>query len=133
MLTTITQSEAEYTAAIAVDGKRDSIAMKTIAILGIVFLPGTFVATLFSINMFKWGGADSGETSSLTVSPSMWIYWAITVPLTVVTFLVWVFLFRRENHQSSKRLTIYRTKPPIESESAAAKRLSGLVSSEKMV
>lgn len=133
MLTTITQSDAEYTAAIAVDGKRDSIAMKTIAILGIVFLPGTFVATLFSINMFKWGGADSGETSSLTVSPSMWIYWAITVPLTVVTFLLWVFWFRRENLKSSKRLTIYRTKPPIEYESAAAKRISNLVSSEKMV
>lgn len=127
MLTTITQSDAEYTAAIAVDGKRDSIAMKTIAILGIVFLPGTFVAALFSSNMFKWGDADSGESSSLTVSPSMWIYWAITVPLTVLTFLLWVFWFRRENHKSSKRLTIYRTKPPIESESATAKRIEKMV------
>lgn len=126
MLNTITQSDAEYTAAIAVDGKRDSIAMKTIAILGIVFLPGTFVATLFSINMFDWGGADRGKTSSLTVSPSMWIYWAITVPLTIVTFLVWVIWSRRENHKSSKRLMIYRTKAPIESESAAA-------TSQKMV
>lgn len=52
ILNIITQSDARYTAAIAVDGKRDSIVMKTIAILGIVFLPGTFVATLFSIDMF---------------------------------------------------------------------------------
>lgn len=133
ILNIVTQSDAEYTAAIAMDGKRDGIAMKTIAILGIVFLPGTFMATLFSINMFDWGDADSGETSSLTVSPSMWIYWAITVPLTLLTFLVWVFWSRRENHKSNKRLMICRTKAPIESESAAATRISSLVSSEKMV
>ena len=29
---------------IAVEGKRDSSAMKTIAVLTIVFLPGTFIA-----------------------------------------------------------------------------------------
>ena len=133
MLNTITQSDAQYTAAIAVDGKRDSIAMKTIAILGIVFLPGTFVATLFSIDMFDWGVVDSEETSSLTVSRSMWIYWAITVPLTVLTFLLWVFWSRRENHKSSKRLMIYRMKAPIEPESAAATKISSLVSNEKMV
>lgn len=130
MLNTITQSDAEYTAAIAVDGKRDSIAVKTISILGIVFLPGTFVATLFSIGMFDWGGADSGTASSLTVSPSMWIYWAITVPLTIVTFVIWVFWSKRENHKSSKRLMIYRTKAPIES---AATKSPSLVPSERMV
>lgn len=132
MLNTITQSDAEYTAAIAVDGKRDSIAMKTIAILGIVFLPGTFVATLFSINMFDWGGSNDGETTSLRVSQSIWIYWAITVPLTVLTFLVWMFWSRSENHKTSKRLMIYR-KAPTQPESAALMKNSGLFSSEKMV
>lgn len=120
MLTAITQSDAEYTAAIAMDGKRDSIAMKTVAILGIVFLPGTYVATLLSINMFDWGAADRRETSSLTISPSMWIYWAITIPLTLVTFLVWMFWSRREHFKSSKRLMIDRTNAPIESKSTSS-------------
>lgn len=65
MLATITQTDAEYTAAIAEDGKRDSVAMKTISLLGVVFLPGTFVATLFSIDMFDWGTANYGRSSSL--------------------------------------------------------------------
>lgn len=108
MLITITQSDAECTAAIAVDGKRDSIATKTIGILGVVFLPGTFVAIVFSINMFKWGGADSGQTSWLRVSPSIWIYWAIMIPLTVVTCLTWVLWSRRENIKSNKRFMNYR-------------------------
>ncbi|KAJ9604492.1 hypothetical protein H2200_011328 [Cladophialophora chaetospira] len=133
MLNTIMQSDAEYTAAIAVDGKRDSIAMKTIAVLGIIFLPGTFVATLFSINMFDWGFDNNGESASLSVSRSMWIYWAITVPLTVVTFLVWVLWSRRENQKSSKRLKIYRSNSPAESDCAAAIKISGLVVGEKAV
>ena len=104
--------------------------MKMIAILEIVFLPGTFVATLFSIDMFDWGVSDNRESSSLTVSRSMWIYWVITVPLTSVTFLVWILWSRRENRKSSKRLMIYRTKPSLESETAAVAKLSD---SEKMV
>ncbi|RYP14770.1 hypothetical protein DL765_006147 [Monosporascus sp. GIB2] len=123
LLNTITQSDAAYTAAIALDGKRDSSAMKTIAILGIVFLPGTYVATLFSIDMFDWGGVDSRGTSGLTVSSSMWIYWAITVPLTVVTFLVWVLWSRRENNKGRGRLAIHHTRAPIESESAAMTKM----------
>ena len=129
MLSAITQNDAEYTAAIAVDGKRDNIAMKTIAILGIVFLPGTFVATLFSINMFDWGG---GDASSLAVSPNMWIYWVITVPLTVVTFLIWLLWSRSENIKSSKRLVTYRANAPMESKGATTQN-SNLISSEKMV
>ena len=42
MLTTVAQSDAEYTAAVAMDGQHDCIAMKTIAVLGVIFLPGTF-------------------------------------------------------------------------------------------
>lgn len=115
------------------DGKRDSIAMKTIAILGIVFLPGTFVATLFSINMFDWGDPNSGEANSLTVSRSIWIYWAITVPLTILTFLIWMFWSRSENNKTSKRLMIYRKKGPVKSENAALMKDSGLFSSDKIV
>lgn len=133
MLNTITQSDAEYTAAIAVDGKRDSIAMKTIAILGIAFLPGTFVATLFSINMFEFGDPSSGGTSSLTVSPSIWIYWAITVPLTVVTCLVWVVWSKKENRETNKRLMLHRTRAFIESKIDGTKKASCPTPSEMMV
>lgn len=133
MLSTITQSDAQYTAAIAVDGKKDSIAMKTISVLGIVFLPPTFVATLFSINMFDWGVNDDKGSTLLKVSPSMWIYWAISVPLTLVTFAVWLLWARKENEKSRKRLMIFRSKTLAESESSAAASIAGFVSCEKIV
>lgn len=132
MLSRITQCDAEYNSAIAMDGKRDNIAMKTIAILGIVFLPGTFVASLFSIGMFDRNAANSGGTASPTVLPSKWIYWAITVPLTVVTILAWVLWSRRENYKRNKALKIYRSMSSIESESAAATKVSTLVFTGKM-
>ncbi|KAK3308479.1 uncharacterized protein B0T15DRAFT_491061 [Chaetomium strumarium] len=137
MLSNITQNDAEYTAAIAVDGKRDSIAMKTISILGIVYLPPTFVATLFSMGMFDWGtGAAGGEGSSsaLRTSPSIWIYFVVAVPLTLATFLVWMLWARRENRKTSQRFRVYRTRT-VESlgTAAAAESTVGLVSGEKMV
>jgi len=86
---------------IAAESKRDSSSMKTIAVLTIVFLPGTFVAVkslqslqratltllqaLFSMPMFNWQ-ADSGTA---VVSPRFWVYWAITAPLTIAVVLVW--------------------------------------------
>lgn len=133
MLNIIAQRDAEYTAAIAVDTKRDSIAMKMIAVLGIVFLPGTYIATLLGMNMFTWSDADSEEISSLKVSPGMWIYWVITVPLTILTFIVWLLLSRKANHESSKRLSTYRKKTPIHGAGTAATKISGPVSREKMV
>jgi Mg2+ and Co2+ transporter CorA len=124
MLSVITQSDAEYTAAIAIDGKRDSIAMRTISILGIIYLPATFVATLFSMDMFSWPGTSnkSNETSSLVASPSIWIYWVVAVPLTVITILIWVVWARRENQKSRQRLMVSRTRSS-ESESGSSEKM----------
>ncbi|THV51360.1 hypothetical protein BGAL_0113g00050 [Botrytis galanthina] len=66
--TTLQRLENQRSLASYISSKRDSSAMKTIAILGIVFLPGTFVAA---------------------VSPSFWIYWIITVPVTLIILGLW--------------------------------------------
>ncbi|PVI01045.1 hypothetical protein DM02DRAFT_654943 [Periconia macrospinosa] len=69
---------------LAKESKRDSTSMKAIAAVTMFFLPGTAVATLFAMPLFKW---DS-ETGSV-VNNHLWIYWAVTVPLTLLTFIVW--------------------------------------------
>lgn len=40
--------------------KRDSTAMKTISLLGAVFLPGTFLASVFSMTFFDFGNGECG-------------------------------------------------------------------------
>ena len=82
----VSQHDNQINADIAKATKRDSSAMTTIAILTIIFLPGAFVAALFSMNMFNWD-AGAGEP---VVSSRFKYYWAVTVPLTIVVIMVWI-------------------------------------------
>lgn len=96
----IAQNEAEYSASLAADSKRDSTAMKAIAIITTVFLPATFLATFFSMSMFDW---DANNSSSPKVSKYIWVYWVIAIPMTVVVMFLWVWLSRLENRNPVKR------------------------------
>ncbi|KAI8623223.1 hypothetical protein F5Y19DRAFT_481969 [Xylariaceae sp. FL1651] len=73
--------------------RRDSELMKSIALLTMIFLPATFVATLFSMGIFDWKGMN-GEI--LTVSPYIWLYIVVTVAITSLTLGTWyLWVMRR--------------------------------------
>lgn len=69
---------------LAREALRDSRAMKTLSVITIVFLPGAFVATLFSTNMFSF--QDNRQ--------EVWIYFVISVPLTAVLLVAWILWLR---------------------------------------
>jgi len=48
-IATASKEESAIMRQIAIETKRDSSAMKTIALLGMFFLPGTFVAVIISL------------------------------------------------------------------------------------
>lgn len=74
----------------AAAASRDSAAMKTLAFLTTLFLPGTFVASVFSTGMFEWKTDSSNtEKSSKVVSDLFWVYWAFAVPLTILVGVSW--------------------------------------------
>ncbi|KAL2065068.1 hypothetical protein VTL71DRAFT_4208 [Oculimacula yallundae] len=84
---------------VALDSKRiaeatrlDSSAMKTIAILTMIFLPGTAVATIFSMSSFF----ESGPDSTFLVSGKFWIYLATAVPITLMVLGFWAIRTRME-------------------------------------
>ncbi|KAI1133267.1 hypothetical protein F5Y10DRAFT_260148 [Nemania abortiva] len=66
---------------------KDSRHMKTIALVTMTFLPGTFFATVFSMTFFNWQGTD-GES---TVSSFIWIYVVFSVLFTALTLLAWYY------------------------------------------
>ena len=103
----VTQQDSEVNLALAREtkelaaaSKQDSSAMKIIAFLTTVFLPGTFIAvhalsistvkiliksqTLFSTPFFNWD-ADSVAHAA---NSNFWFYWAITGPLTLATMFI---------------------------------------------
>ncbi|KAL2013244.1 hypothetical protein VTN00DRAFT_769 [Thermoascus crustaceus] len=52
--------------------KRDSSTLKSLTVLTALFFPATFIAALFALPNFT--------------STPFWLYWVITIPLTLVTF-----------------------------------------------
>ncbi|KAK5633815.1 hypothetical protein RRF57_009529 [Xylaria bambusicola] len=67
---------------------RDSKHMRSIALVTMLFLPGTFFAGVFSMSFFDW----SGNNGQPLVSKYIWIYVLCTVLVTLVTLGLWYFL-----------------------------------------
>ena len=90
---------AESSRRIAEATMSDSASMKTIAILTMVFLPGTAVASFFSMTMFNWG-ASSGQD---VVTRWLWIYFVAAVPLTAIVLAIWWICARRREKDLRRR------------------------------
>jgi len=75
--------------------RQDNNNMRSIAVVGLIYLPGTFVSGMFGMNFFDFS-EESGH-QSWKVSDKLWMYWAITLPLTLVTVIVWVMAFHGES------------------------------------
>jgi len=102
--------------------KRDSNSMKTLSLLGAIFLPATYLASLFSMTFFDFNdnnnysrnngpvSTEGGQTTeqqdgndkNRVVSPDLWIYFVITVPITIIIVLVWRFWDRRREMKFEK-------------------------------
>lgn len=75
--------------AIAAAAKRDSSAMKTIAVMTMVFLPATFLATVFALPVLEWENKTDVRINGFR------LYWAVTVPATLLVFVVWALVTQR--------------------------------------
>ncbi|GFF40474.1 hypothetical protein IFM46972_06226 [Aspergillus udagawae] len=90
----VTQQDAASNIQLAASMKRDSTSMNAIAALTMVFLPGTFIATILSAGTSN-GGRDNAGFDSISV---WWLWAAITVPLTLVVMSSWWF-YKKRNDQ----------------------------------
>ncbi|XRM46719.1 hypothetical protein ABZX51_009748 [Aspergillus tubingensis] len=69
------------------DGNRimqaDSSSMATIAFVTLVFLPVSTVSTIFGNQFFNF------DPVTIRISQSFWIFWVVSIPLTLLVLLVW--------------------------------------------
>jgi hypothetical protein len=72
--------------------KRDSDSVKTLSLLGAVFLPATFISSVFSMTFFNF--QPEGDPPPI-ISPLLWVYFVITVPVTLVIVMAWRWWDRR--------------------------------------
>lgn len=88
----------------------DNASMKTIAILTMLFLPGTAVASFFSMAMFNWSAVDGNQI----VSKWLWVYFVIAVPLTAIVVLLW-WLWGSQATRRRRRILWSTNTPPLPS------------------
>lgn len=96
---TINLKIAAESAKIAQDARKDSVSMKIIAGMTLLYLPATFVCSLFGTNLIALDTSTDTNEPTFIVSRLWWLYFAFAVPLTVCTmvgFLLWR-RFREEN------------------------------------
>ncbi len=84
---------ARESAKVTHETRRDSAAMKTIATLTMLYLPATFVCSLFGTNFFAPSTDGPGDPVSV-VSDLWWIYLISAIPLTLLTVFVWLARLR---------------------------------------
>ncbi|GIC89489.1 uncharacterized protein Aud_005908 [Aspergillus udagawae] len=67
--------------------QKDGAMMKTVAVVSMVYLPGTFISGLFGTNFFNLSSNNGAQL--WIMSGNFWLYWVITLLLTLATVLVW--------------------------------------------
>lgn len=94
--------------------------MKTLSLLGAVFLPGTFLSSIFSMTFFDFGSDIPGGAQ---ISQWLWVYFVVTIPLTLAIVGSWYWLDkRREKRYASEDEDIERGIERMETEIMAIMR-----------
>lgn len=82
--------------------KADSRAMKVIAVLTLVFLPATGVASIFSMPFFN---VDfDGSSRDLQAATSFWIFWVVVLPLTALVVAGWFWWYKLAKRQRKREM-----------------------------
>ncbi|KAJ9616779.1 hypothetical protein H2200_000498 [Cladophialophora chaetospira] len=84
---------------LAWQGKSTNKAMRTIAFVSLLFLPGTFVASFFDAPIFNFPMPQ--DQQQVIVPLPFWIFWFVSVMLTLALILGWMGYLRR-----SKRIDL---------------------------
>lgn len=70
------------------------------------------------MGMFEWQSSTVGGDDNVperSVSPDFWIYWAVTIPLTLITLAGWATWWKIEEQRFAQNVRqAMRDKPPLD-------------------
>lgn len=87
---------------IAHDARQDGAAMKTIAMVTMLFFPATFVSSFLGTNLVSLDTGGDGRTH-FVFSDLWWIYLVAAIPLTLVTLSIYVYWIKRRGRRERER------------------------------
>lgn len=93
----VAQEASAATVLISQATQHDGAAMKSVAVITLVFLPSTFISTIFSMSFFAFEPGGDGRPESWKVSQRIWLYFLLVVPLTTAAMGTWFWWQRRSS------------------------------------
>ncbi|KAF1916960.1 hypothetical protein BDU57DRAFT_251317 [Ampelomyces quisqualis] len=105
---------------LSADMKRDSTSMNAIAGLTMIFLPGTFTASVLSSGIFK---SEAGARG-FQVTGLWWLWLVITLPITLITVLSWWFYRKRKEKTMQPVQLWFKNDEPDQSVTDTARKAS---------
>lgn len=69
--------------------------MRTIAIVGLVFIPFGTITSVFGSQFFT----PRASGAHMDVNPDIWILFAIALPVTIISLAIWIAAERRDNQK----------------------------------
>ncbi|KAK3906148.1 hypothetical protein C8A05DRAFT_12113 [Staphylotrichum tortipilum] len=98
---------AKATRSIAASSLQDSSSMKMLALVAMFFLPGSFIAALFSTPLFVWDDTPAGGGAAMgavRARPQLGLFWAIVAPLTALVFVLYgIWMCVQARRERNKR------------------------------
>ncbi|ERF72516.1 hypothetical protein EPUS_09294 [Endocarpon pusillum Z07020] len=88
---TAAQRDSKIQVRIGEEAKKETTAMKAIAVVTMTFLPATFVSSIFSMSFFHFEPSQRGERDIFIVSDKFWMYWVLAGPLSITVLSLWIF------------------------------------------
>ncbi len=82
----LAKNDSDVTIAMAQDARADSLLMRKLAVVSIVFLPATFLATFFSMMFFQ-----VDVSGSLSINQNIWVYFVATSAMSLLIGLYFRF------------------------------------------
>ncbi|OAL48748.1 hypothetical protein IQ07DRAFT_85531 [Pyrenochaeta sp. DS3sAY3a] len=94
---------------LAEKSSRDSSSMRILTIITMIYLPCTIVSNFYSTQFVNSRELETGDTR-LEYATNAWLFFAISVPLTFLTILIWFFWVNSERlSQAIKQRIFHRT------------------------
>ncbi|KAF3063548.1 hypothetical protein GL218_01805 [Daldinia childiae] len=97
---------AHVNTGVALETKREGIQMRSIAILSMIYLPFSSVATIFSMDMFDWNAQDGGSV----VSKYIWLFATLAIGLTAITVYAWYHITIRRERKADEEASEIQVK-----------------------
>ncbi|KAF2446443.1 hypothetical protein P171DRAFT_483784 [Karstenula rhodostoma CBS 690.94] len=78
------------------------------AIVTLIFLPATAVATMFSTSFRNWMPDHEAKKNDSVVSRWIWIYFLCSIILSLAVYFLTYIMHRRERERRNRRLALDR-------------------------